>query len=138
VSPALRGFEERRKAGFGYFVPDSILRRSENRSLGSVIRGYVPSVNVYEPNAVTTIVTSRRQGGCAVDVYLDGLLIASTQGGSVIPGQTKKTRVGDNNLSQYQVSDLGAIEYHNVADAPVEYSRPGGGCGVLLLWTRER
>jgi hypothetical protein len=37
------------------------------------------------------------------------------------------------------VSDLGGVDFYAIsATAPVQYNKTGSGCGVLLIWTRER
>ena len=41
VSPGLQGFEERRAAGFGHFITDSILRREENEPLVNILKTHV-------------------------------------------------------------------------------------------------
>ena len=42
-------------------------------------------------------------------------------------------------LSQFQVSDLAAVEYYpDNATMPAQFSRTSAGCGALMLWTRER
>ncbi|HEX3865340.1 MAG TPA: hypothetical protein VHV78_01265, partial [Gemmatimonadaceae bacterium] len=46
LSPALRGFEERRAQGAGYFIVDSVLRRNEDRLLGDVISSRIPGVAI--------------------------------------------------------------------------------------------
>jgi hypothetical protein len=36
-------------------------------------------------------------------------------------------------------NQFAAVEYYpGGASVPAEYNSTGGGCGVLLLWTRER
>jgi hypothetical protein len=36
------------------------------------------------------------------------------------------------------VDHVEAIEVYDAATAPAQYSRRGTGCGVILIWTRER
>jgi hypothetical protein len=36
------------------------------------------------------------------------------------------------------VDNIEAIEVYDAATAPAQYSRRGTGCGVILIWTRER
>src|SRR5262249_17633738 len=47
VSPALQGFEERRKEGLGYFIPNDVLRKEENRRLADVLRTHLAGIDVW-------------------------------------------------------------------------------------------
>lgn len=85
IGPMLRGFEQRRKTGMRYFIPETQLRKEENRPLANA---------------------ALQQG------YVD--------------------------LSQFLVSDLGGVEFHNVGDMPAEFAHTGGCGGALYLWTREK
>ncbi|MGH7618372.1 MAG: hypothetical protein ACREPM_14205 [Gemmatimonadaceae bacterium] len=42
LAPGLRGFEERRKAGFGYFIAEGEMRKSDGRSFASTIVMHIP------------------------------------------------------------------------------------------------
>jgi hypothetical protein len=137
TSPSLRGFEERRKSQLGQFVSEAILRSEENRVLGDVIRSHIPGLKVREGVGGAMYAFSQREGSCSPDIYLDGLLVSATLGRTTF-GIRPSTKTGDSNLNQYQVSDLAGIEYHTGATVPPEYGRTGSGCGVILLWTRER
>src|SRR5512141_3353915 len=45
ISPGLRGFEGRRKAGQGgYFISDSLLRQNDGRRLSGLIAGHMPGI----------------------------------------------------------------------------------------------
>lgn len=47
LSPALRGFQERKKGGAtGYFINDTTLRNNESHQLADLMRSRLPSVNV--------------------------------------------------------------------------------------------
>src|SRR6185312_14642586 len=47
ISSALRGFEERRKTGLGYFIPSDLLRKEEDRPLGNVLKAHLAGVDVW-------------------------------------------------------------------------------------------
>jgi len=128
ISPALRDFEERRHSGFGQFIGEVELRKSDNQTMPNVIRrlsGLI--VNCHgssECHAAASRLARKRAfagGDCPVDVYLDGA--ASS----------------DNNLQQMRVDQFAGVEFYpGGATIPSQYNKTGSSCGVLLLWTRER
>jgi len=130
ISPALTGFEERRKQGLGYFIPSDVLRKEENRPLGNVLRARVPGIDVWtgrlpRDKTTKTVLRSARpewKGYCYPDVYLDGVLVTDTPA----------------DLSQYSTMDIGAIEFHTTATLPIQFNHSSSLCGALLLWSRER
>ena len=40
-------------------------------------------------------------------------------------------------LTQFTVTDLAGVEFHDVGDLPAEFEQTGKGCAALYLWTRE-
>jgi hypothetical protein len=145
LSPALRGFEERRRLRVsGYFVADSVLRKEESRKLGDLLRAHVPGVRLQEgAHAAILLMKSPR---CAIggppQVFLDGVPLA---GLPVNPGvEPKRPRaVGAGpppfDLSQFNVSDFAGVEYYPDGDQlPMEFSQASDRCGALLLWSREK
>jgi len=140
----LRGFEERRKSGHGYFIDETVLRKEDNRSLGNVLVAHAPGVTVKQMSgsAMFLIKSARCTNGGQPDVYVDGVALAH------LPDNrwpaSARVRGGDArdvpiDLSQFQVSDLGGVEYYpDNATMPVQFSRTSAGCGALMLWTRER
>jgi hypothetical protein len=157
ISPALKGFEERRVKGFGHFIEEAELRKADNSSLGTVLQR-MPGIKVI-PYKTSDFASSSRGGGggggggfaiiggggsgnraipsdrasprgCWVAVYLDGLRIYAGAGS------------GDNapDLARTLVRELAGIEYYaGGASLPAEFSAiKASDCGVLLLWTRER
>jgi hypothetical protein len=149
LSPALRGFEDRRAKGFGRFVAETTLRTMDNRQLAEVLTSQVPGLQVLRRASESFAVSSRNTktsarvlGGpsttrpaCYSTIYLDGILVydlasASRFGSAGIPSPPP-------NLSDYLVSSLAGIEFYGgEATAPSGYRH--SGCGLLLLWTRER
>jgi hypothetical protein len=116
-SPGLQAFEERRRAGFGQFLTDSILRRYDSGPLTSAIRR-LSGVAVNCRGSVCMAISQRAL--CAVKIYQDGIAIS------------------DRNLEQMQTFNYSGVEYYNTASIPPQYNQTGNACGVLLLWTRER
>jgi CarboxypepD_reg-like domain len=148
ISPALRDFEERRKAGFGYFIEEETMRKNNERRLIDVLAGYLPGIKVFSSGANGSIrgeyVSSGRKCGsgpaflscrsgtekCPVTLYLDGVLIFDSARDDA--GQMP-------DLSRYNTRDYAAVEYYaGGASTPIKYNATSSGCGVMLLWTRER
>jgi hypothetical protein len=126
LSPNLRAFEERRRSGQGgYFVTDSILRRSEDQPLANLLASRVPGLFVERQGRRSVIRSSRLTGlktRCYPDIYLDGTSLGSAL-----------------DLGEVEVATLAGIEFYpGGASVPAQYNRTGSDCGVLLLWTRER
>ena len=67
---------------------------------------------------------------CWVSVFVDGVRIYDR-------GSNKDTPPPD--LTRLHTRDYDGVEFYSGgATVPAEYNTTGGGCGVLLLWTRER
>jgi hypothetical protein len=139
ISPALQGFEERKKTGFGYFVDDSVLRANEGRLLANVIASRMP--NMFTAQGRASSVYLMRSGRCVnggpPQVYLDGVPLAPD-----LPMGFKAGHSVDNlpfNLSNFDVNTLAGVEwYPDNVSVPMEFSHTSARCGSLLLWTRER
>jgi hypothetical protein len=121
-SPMLRGFEDRRAEGFGEFISEKQLRAKENERVSDVLTSHLPGIRLMRTK-LGTIATSTRKAmmgsTCQATVYLDGVLISAA------------------NLDDFNVDQLAGVEwYAGEATAPLQFKH--GGCGLLLLWTRER
>ncbi|HLA91463.1 MAG TPA: carboxypeptidase-like regulatory domain-containing protein [Gemmatimonadaceae bacterium] len=115
LSPAMQGFEARRKAGIGRFFPPDVLRKMEDRGLfrlRSALQalGYVQRPNPLRPR-------------CRPQYILDGRRVAD------LPD-----RFDDTETRYYQ-----AIEYYpSELTTPVQWAGPSARCGTLVFWSRER
>jgi hypothetical protein len=148
LSPALRSFEERRKNhASGYFIPDSILRKEDNRSLGNVLVAHAPGATVKQVSSANFLLKSPRcSSGGQPDVYIDGVPLAHLEDQRCqVPRPRSRNapppdaREYPIDLNQFQVTDLAGIEFYpDNATMPVQFSRTAAGCGALFLWTRER
>ena len=79
LSPALRGFAERRKNhATGYFIDEATLRKEENRPLGNVLVAHAPGATVKQMSSANFLLQSPRcTGGVGPpDVYVDGVPLA--------------------------------------------------------------
>jgi hypothetical protein len=121
TSTFLREFEDRRKRATGYYLTDSVLRKSLGSPLGFIIEARVPGV-VYLQQLGTLSSTrgpNNFKSGtwCPITVYWNGVRTESQ-------------------LSNIPVDFVGGVEFYNPGNIPVQYRWPGSGCGVLLLWPR--
>jgi hypothetical protein len=123
LAPVLREFEERRRnpAIKGQFVTETELRRNDNSTVANIARRF-SGAKVQPTKFGVELVTTRMMGGCPATVYINGLM----QSGRV-------------DLDKLLVNDFAGIEfYSSPSQTPAQYNRNNGGCGVLLLWYRER
>jgi hypothetical protein len=154
ISPSLRGFEERRRMGNGYFISEEVMRKNDDRTLGNTLKR-IPGIRVSLYQSSEFVASSRRPGsgqagvlrggsssagtqavpgrpdsprGCWVAVYLDGIPVYSGP-----PSPTP-------DIGRITVRELAGAEfYQGSASLPVQFSAiKTSDCGVLLLWTRER
>ena len=133
LSPGLRGMEDRRRAGGGYFITEAELRKNDSKRMTNMIRT-LPNVNIVCPQperqrsgecwAVSGRVPSKnalRGGSCPLDVYINGVISP------------------DNDLEKLAVNEFAGVElYLGGASIPIQYNKTGSSCGVLLLWLRDR
>jgi hypothetical protein len=145
ISPNLQGFEERRKVGLGHFIDETELRKNDDRSLANVIVSHVPGILAMSSGRGTLLATHRTTtcGGpvfagckpgqapvCYATVYIDGVLVYE---------MAKAPGMGAPDFGRMDVRQFAAVEYYaGGATVPVQYNATGSGCGVFLLWTRER
>jgi len=138
-SPLLRGFEERRKAGHGYFVPEAQLRKQDDHKLSDVISAHVPGITFQRSASKMYLVSGRTSmqlsGGsgkrCYPDILLDGVRLSPA-------ADAQNPNFAGVDLNQFSVMDIGAVEFYNTASIPMQFNATASGCGALLLWTRER
>lgn len=138
-SASLREFEERSRAGIGHFITDTVLRKNDNRAMAQVLAANIPGLTAVPAtkNGSQMYISSGRKdcpgraftttcmGGasaCFVDVYLDDARLPSPV-----------------DFAALRASDYTGVEFYSSASVPVKYNGTSvSGCGVLLLWTRER
>ena len=147
VSPGLQEFEERRKGGFGHFIAEDVMRKNDERNLVDIITGQIPGISrlrVRSGGGVSPeYISSGRKCGpgpalrcaggssCPATLYVDGIRVYDS---SIDPDPKL---IPD--LSRMSTRDYAAVEYYaGGATIPARYNATSSGCGVLLLWTRER
>ena len=152
VDPTLRflrnmGFYDRRKLGIGQFIDRQQIEESRAHDLSDVLERGITGMRMVRkfgfadlemrPGVIATLGNAQGQGiNCAPLVYLNGMLVARNTSPSNNPAEWG---VGRFNLESLAASDLEAVEvFAGQAQAPVQFARDGGRCGVVLIWTRRR
>ena len=120
INANLRAFEQRRKVGIGHFVTEAQLRKDDGLKLSHEL-GRIPGLTISAKGNGTVQST---RGGCTPVVFLDGLRL---QDGRGMP-----------TLGNWEVSEVGAIEYYTSAQIPAQFNQTSAACGAILIWTRER
>jgi len=146
-------FNERRKAGTGHFLTREQLEKAEGglRQTGDLI-SLIPGVLARRGSNKIWIATgrSRRVGKCAfcvgtvdsllpadvaagarpacfMDVYIDGALVFDS----------RQPKLGLFDINSVPPEHIAGIEvYTSAAQMPAKFNKTGGGCGVVLIWTR--
>lgn len=149
----LAEFTERQKLGTGHFINRDQLAKAEGglRQTGDLI-SLVPGVVVRRGSNKIWVASGGRAwgGGCAfctrsvqslnpadvaagarpacfMDVYIDGAMVFDA----------KHPENGLFDINSVPPEHIAGIEvYAGTARIPAKYNRTGGGCGVLLIWTR--
>jgi hypothetical protein len=133
ISPGLRAFAERARAGNGgRFISEAELRKNETKNMTYMIRR-LPGIQIdcprrgmrvgqcwaYAGRAASKFAIAG--GQCAIDLYIDGQIS------------------GDNDLEKLRADQFAGVEwYAGAASIPAQYNKTGSTCGVLLFWTRDR
>ena len=152
VPAKLVEFTERQKLGIGHFINRDQLAKAEGglRQTGDVI-SLVPGVIVRRGSNKIWVASGRatnvkcafcvftvdqlnafdRAAGarpaCFMDVYLDGALVYDS----------KHPENGLFDVNTIPPEHIAGIEiFSSAAQVPAKFNRTGGGCGVLLIWTR--
>ena len=145
-------FIERQRFGVGHFINRDQLAKAEGgiRQTGDVI-SLIPGVVVRRGSNRIWVASGRatnvkcafcvftvdqlsaadRAAGarpaCFMDVYIDGALVFDS----------KHPENGLFDVNTIPPEHIAGIEvYSSAAQIPAKYNRTGGGCGVLLIWTR--
>ena len=126
-SARIEEFEQRRKTGLGRYLTPADLRDNEHRTLADLIRekGVEVRNQGFQAFAMGVGTPNLQNPGsrCVMKVFLDGLDLSAL----------------GNDLNQYPVSSLGAVEiYRRPVEAPIQYTPTGTMCGLILVWSRDR
>ena len=129
LSPAMRGFEERRRRGGGKFFTMQEITRMQVRSVSDILRR-APGIQIQNVGGVfgpSDAVRSSRTGNrpCPLLFFVNG---------SPFPMQPDVT------INNYvAASDVAAMEvYSGAAEVPPQFNSglSTARCGVVVIWTR--
>lgn len=122
------GFHARRaRSAGGHFITPEMILASGTRRVSEMLAS-VPGVRVRKAGQVSIVELTgrgvRTLKGCPVAYVLDGMAYEPS------------ANVGLD--GEIGLDDIQAIEVYDAAATPVQFSRLGASCGVVLLWTRDR
>jgi len=124
VTRRLSEFEDRRRAGVGYFITGDEIERRNAVYVADVIRT-VPSVAIEERQEMFKQVAISTRDGCRFNVYVDGVPLRGERGGT-------------NLMNLPSPKEFAGIEiYSGPATIPLQYKLGVGNCGVILFWTKR-
>jgi hypothetical protein len=115
------GFNDRNKSGQGYYIGPDRIARMHATEVTDILRT-VPGLRVsYGPNG-ETVSSSRALSGSCVQYYLDDMQFTELE-----PGDINHFVTG---------GEVVAVEVYQPPNAPPQFTRGGGGCTTIVLWTR--
>jgi hypothetical protein len=126
------GLADRKRLGFGRFYEADELRKSEHLKLDDLLRRK-GGVTVERRGGIWIAFHPHRLGAdgrpnCVMQIYYNGTPVG--RGGIHEPKPE--------DLRLFEISSLDAVEvYRSAAQVPPEYGGATGGCGVILLWSRQ-
>jgi hypothetical protein len=138
LSPAMQGFEDRRKAGIGQFITDSALRAASGSRLSQLLVQHMPGIVIGNGGSYGEFpISSRVCSGiscstprCYVRMYIDGML--------VFDGAPLQRNSQGVELSTFKPDDLSGVEYYaGPAGLPARFAGFNSECGTLLFWSRD-
>jgi len=135
LTPAMRGFEDRRARGTGRFFTRKEIRRMQARSFTDILRR-APGIQIQSVNSLFgrgDAVRSQRTGGvmgtraCPMLFYINGAPFPLSQ---------------DLTINHYlSPDDVEAVEvYNGASEIPPQFNSGmfNARCGVVVVWTRHR
>lgn len=110
----------------GHFLTPERINASGTRRVTELLAG-VPGIQIRQVGQVSIVELTgrgaRTAGACPVLFFLDGV----------------RYEPGVHGLDgEMGLDNIEAIEVYDAATAPVQFAGLGAGCGVILLWSREK
>jgi len=146
----MRGFEERRRLGFGRFITRDMLDQREHDTVSGMLRGIAGVRMVRRPTdcgdgysaatgrgiaavelSKTTTPPATCGGGtplptaCYMSIYVDGVRLWA-------PGTPDPPDFEQMRNSHYEGIEI----YRGPSELPIQYQGTGAACGAILLWSR--
>jgi hypothetical protein len=117
------GFNQRQKNGMGYYLGPEQIQNLHPQYMTDVLRR-VPGLRVTSSASGGEVVSSSRGVGGAdcVQYYVDDQPWMSVEPGDI------------NNF--VNGNEISAVEVYQASTVPAQYTRAGGGCTTIVLWTR--
>lgn len=118
------GFNQRKKSAFGYFIDADRISKMHPFYISDILR-VVPGLRVSYGQFGDPVVTSNRdiRGSC-VQYWVDDVPFLE-----ITPGDVNHFVSG---------GEVVAVEVYQGGTAPAQYTRAGGSCTTIVLWTRFR
>jgi carboxypeptidase family protein/TonB-dependent receptor-like protein len=115
------GFAQRQKSGTGFYLGPDQLQNMNPQYLSDIMRR-VPSLRVQSSPTGDVVTSSRGTGSGCVQYYVDDMPWMSAEPGDI------------NNF--VNANEVVAVEVYQASNTPGQYTRAGGGCTTIVLWTR--
>jgi hypothetical protein len=142
IGGGLKSFEEHRRMGFGRFITEDQFRKDDGKPLSEILIEHVPGImRTNGPHGETYIVSSRKPcgGGALTRCLQPNCYVSIVQDGVRVYDRALTRGAAPFDFSKMDGTSLAAAEYYaGGAASPPEYNATSEGCGVLVLWTRER
>ncbi len=118
------GFNTRKKSAFGYFLDPDRIAQMHPFYVSDILRR-VPGLRVLTgPNGEPVISSTRDLGSSCVDYWIDDVPFVELDPGDI--------------NSFVNGGEIVAAEVYQSGTAPAQYTRNGGSCTTIVLWTRFR
>lgn len=116
------GFAQRQRTGMGFYLGPDQLVNTHPQYLTDILRR-VPSLRVNSSSDGEVVSSSRGVGGSdCVQYFVDDMPWQSVEAGDI---------------NQFvNANEVVAVEVYQATNTPAQYSRAGGGCTTIVLWTR--
>jgi len=116
------GFSQRQKSGQGFYIGPDKLKDRHATFLTDILRT-VPGLRVSSSPDGDVVSSARSAGGNdCVQYYVDDMPWQSAEPGDI---------------NQFvNANEIVAVEIYQSSTVPAQYSRAGGGCTTIVLWTR--
>lgn len=125
----MRQFQSHVDRGVGKFITGDELEKLGQHTIWSTIETRFPGITtVWDPTDHRYVVISKRGftdfsfQPCRVQIVINGIIEPDT---------------GAADILDVPATELAGIEYYDGPDAPIEWRRPGSGCGILAVWTKR-